>query len=60
MDFLGSSANKESACNSGDKSSLPGSRRSPEEGMGYPLQYSWDSLVAQMVNNRPEMQETWV
>ena len=61
MSFLGSSAGKESACNSGDQSSIPGSGRSPEEGMGYPLQYSWDSLVAQMVNNlQPAMQETWV
>ena len=38
----------------------PGSGRSPGEGIGYPLQYSWASLVAQMVKNPPEMQETWV
>ena len=40
--------------------SIPGSRRSPEEGIGYPLQYSWASLVAQLVKNPPAMQETWV
>ena len=32
--------------------------RSPEEGLGYPLQYSWASLVVQRVNNLPEMRET--
>ena len=55
-----SSAGKESACNVGDPSSIPGSGRAPEEGMGYPLQYSWVSLVAQMVKNLPTMLETWV
>ena len=30
------------------------------EGIGYPLQYSWTSLVAQLVKNPPAMQETWV
>ena len=30
------------------------------EGIGYPLQYSWASLVAQLVKNPPAMQETWV
>ena len=34
--------------------------RSPEEGFGYPLQYYWPSLVAQMVKNPPAMQETQV
>ena len=38
----------------------PGWERSPGEGIGYPVQYSWASLVAQMVRNLPEMQETWV
>ena len=33
---------------------------SPGEGKGYPLQYSWASLVAQLVKNPPAMQETWV
>ena len=40
--------------------SIPGSGRSPEEGIGYPLQYSWASLVAQMVKKLPVMWETWV
>ena len=39
---------------------IPGSGRSPGEGIGYPLQYSWASLVAQLVKNLPAMQETWV
>ena len=38
----------------------PGSERSHGEGIDYPLQYSWASLVAQMVKNPPAMQETWV
>ena len=50
--FPGSSAGKESACNVGDPSSIPGSGRSPEEGIGYPLLYSWASLVVQMEKNR--------
>ena len=45
---LRSSAGKESACNAGDPSSIPGWGRSPGEGIGYPLLYSWASLVAQM------------
>ena len=59
-DFPGSSAGKESACNAGDPSSIPGSGRSPGERIGYPLQYSWASLVAQMVKNLPAMQETLI
>ena len=51
---------KESACNAGDLSSIPGSGRSPGEGIGYPLQYSWGSLVAHLVENPPAMWETWV
>ena len=39
---------------------IPGSGRSAGEGIGYPLQYSWASLVAQLVKNPPVMQETWV
>jgi len=50
--------NKESACNAGDAGSIPGLGRSPEEGIGYPLQYSWASLVAQLVKNPPAMWET--
>ena len=42
---------KESACSAGDPSSIPGSGRSPGEGIGYPLQYSWAFLVAQLVKN---------
>ena len=55
-----SSVGKESACNAGDSSSIPGSGRSAGEGIGYPLQYSWASLVAQLVKNLPAMRETWV
>ena len=51
---------KESTCNAGDPGSIPGSGRSTEEGIGYPLQYSWASLVAQLVKNLPAMKETWV
>ena len=39
---------------------IPGSGRSPGEEIGYPLQYSWASVLAQMVKNPPAMQETWV
>ena len=39
---------------------IPGSGRSPGEGIGYPLQYSWASLVAQLVKNPSAMQETWL
>ena len=60
MSFPGSSAGKESACNAGDPNSIPGSGRSPGEGIGYPLEYSWASLVAQLVKNPPAMQETWI
>ena len=58
--FSGSSAGKESTCNAGDLSSIPGLGRSLGEGLEYPLQYSWASLVAQMVKNPPAMQETSV
>ena len=58
--FPGSSAVKESACNSGDSGSSPGSGRSHGEGIGYPFQYSWASLVAQAVKNPPALWETWV
>ena len=43
LGFPGSSVGKESACNAGDPSSIPGSGRSTGEGIGYPLQYSWAS-----------------
>ena len=58
--FPDSSVGKESACNAGDPCSIPGSGRSPGEGLGYPLQYSWAFLVAQTVKNPPAMQETQV
>ena len=55
--FPGSTAGKESTCNAGDPGSIPGSERFPGEGLGYPLQCSCASLVAQLVKNLPEMQE---
>ena len=60
MSFPGGSVGKKSACNAGDRGSIPGSGRSAGEGIGYPLQYSWASLVAQLVKNPPAMRETWV
>ena len=66
LGFPDSSVGKESVCNAGsasnagDPGSIPGSGRSPGEGRGYPLQYSWASLVAQLVKNPPVMWETWV
>ena len=58
--FSDSSASKESACKAEDPGSVSGLGRSAGEGIGYPLQYSWVSLVAQLVNNPPAMQETSV
>ena len=58
--FPDSSVGKESACNAGDPNSIPGLGRSTGEAISYPLQYSWASLVAQLVKNPPAMQETWV
>ena len=58
--FPGGLDDKESACNAGDPSSIPGLKSSPGEGIGYPLLYSWASLVAQLVKNLPAMWETWV
>ena len=58
--FPGGSAGQESACNAGDPGSIPWLRSSPGVGIGYPLQYSWASLVAQMVKNPPAMWDTWV
>ena len=48
MCFSGSSSGKESACNAGEPSLIAGLGRSTGEGTGYPLQYSWASLVAQL------------
>ena len=56
--FPGISTGKESTCNARDPSSIPGSGRSPGEEIGYPLQYSWASLVAQLVKNPPAMRES--
>ena len=60
LGFPGVSVGKESSCNADDPNSIPGSGRSPGEEIGYPLQYSWASLVAQLVKNPPAMRETWV
>ena len=60
MGFPDSSVGKESACNARDLGSIPGSGRSAGEGTGYPFQYSWASLVAQLVKNPPAVWETWV
>ena len=61
--FLGfhySSVGTEYTCNAGDPGLIPGSGRSTGEGIGYPLQYSWTSLVAQLVKNLLAMQETCI
>ena len=55
-----SSVGKESTCNAGDPGSIPGLGRSAGDGIGYPLQCCWASLVAQLVKNPPATQETWV
>ena len=54
--FPNSTDGKESTCSAGDPSVIPGSGRSTGEGIGYPLQHSWASLVAQMVKNPPSVQ----
>ena len=58
--FPGSSNSNESACNAGDPGSIPGLGRSPGGGHGNTLQYSWASLVAQLVKNPPPIRETLV
>ena len=60
LGFPDSSVGKASACNAGDPSLTLGYGRSPGEGISYPFQYSWASLVAQLVKNPPTMQEIWV
>ena len=55
-----SSVDKESACNAGNPSLIPRLGRSAGEGIGYLLQYSGASLVAQLVKSQPAMWETWV
>ena len=56
--FLDSSVGKESTSNAGDPGSILESGRPAGEGIGYPLQYPWTSLVAQLVKNLPAIQET--
>ena len=58
--FPSSLDGKASAYNEGDPGLIPGLGRSMGEGIGYTLQYSWASLVAQLVKNPPAMQEIWV
>ena len=58
--FPDSSVGQESACNAGDPGSVPGWGRSSGEGIGYPFQNSWASLVAQLVKNLPTIRETRV
>ena len=53
--IAGRLAGKESAYNAGDLHLIPGSGRSAGKGIGYPLQCSWASLVAQLVKNPPVM-----
>ena len=60
MGFLDSSVGKESACNAGDPGSIPGLERSAGELIHYPIQYSWASFVAKLVENPTVMWETWV
>ena len=59
LGFPDNPVGKESACKAGDPGLILGSGRSPGEGIGYPFQYSWASLVAQLVKNPPAMWETW-
>ena len=60
LGFPHSSVDKESTCNAGDPSSIPGSGRSAGEGIGYLLQYSMASLMTQLVKNPLEMWQAWV
>ena len=60
LGFSGSSVGKESACNAGDPRLIPRSGRAAGEGIGYPLQYSGASLVAQLVKNLCAVRETWI
>ena len=58
--FSDSSFGKESTCNAGDPGSIPGLGRSPGNGIGYPLHFSWAPVVSQLVKNPPAMRQTWV
>ena len=54
------SVGKDSVCNAGDPSLISRLGRSAGEGIGYPLQHSWASFVAQLIKNPPAVRETWV
>ena len=58
--FPDNSVCKESSCNAGDPCWIPGSGRFAGEGIGYPLQYSWVSIVPQQIRNLSTMWKTWV
>ena len=60
LGFPDSSVGKESVCSAGDPGLIPVSGRSAGKGIGYPLQYSWAFLVAQLVKKLPAMWETWL
>ena len=60
MGFPHSSVSKESVCIAGDPDSIPGLGRPAGDWTAYPVQYSWASLVAQLVKNPPAMRETWI
>ena len=60
LGFPDSLVGKQSTYNAGDPGLIPRSGRSPGEDLGYPFQYSWASLVAQLVKNTPAMSEIWV
>ena len=60
MGFPDSAIGQESSCNAGGSSLIPESGSFLEEGKCYTLQYSWASLVAQMVKNQPTIQQIWV
>ena len=60
MGFPHSSVGKESTCNAGGPGSVPGLGRYTGEGIDYPLQYSWASLVAQLVKNPPAVWKIWL
>ena len=60
LGFPSSSACKKSTCAAGDLGSILGLGRIPREAIGHSLQYSWASLVSQLVQNPSAMRETWV
>ena len=60
LGFPDSSVGKESTCNAGDPNLIPWPGRSTGEGISYPLQCSWASLVTELVKNPPALHVTWV